>query len=43
MSKNALSPEFDLLERDAELAAVEALISTTRTSAGSSPLKGHPG
>jgi MoxR-like ATPase len=42
LSKQALSVQFDLLERDAEAAAVEALISATRAAAAPA-IEGPPG
>jgi hypothetical protein len=43
MSKHALSAESDLLERDAELAAVEDLISTTPSVGRLLTIEGPPG
>jgi DNA-binding CsgD family transcriptional regulator/tetratricopeptide (TPR) repeat protein len=43
LSKQALSAPFDLLERDAELAAVEALISTNPSGGRLLAIEGPPG
>src|SRR5262249_61012159 len=42
-SKQALSAEFDLLERDAELAAAEALISASPSGGRLLAIEGPPG
>ena len=43
LSKRALSAQFDLLERDAELAAVEALISANTSAGRLLAIEGPPG
>ena len=43
LSKRALSAQFDLLERDAELAAAEALISASPSGGRLRAIEGPPG
>src|SRR5215471_3085376 len=43
LSKRAVSAQFDLLERDAELAAVEALINASPSGGRLLAIGGHPG